>query len=179
MLPDFRDIVYLLNGSKLQQKAFHALTSKKILYHLLPFDGILTGTMPLDLFVEGKSDLDIICCSNAFESVEKVLLSNFSNESSFDLKIKSVHDVPTLLCHFLVESFPVEIFCQNKPVEAQLAYRHMLVEYKLLQKNGLSFKRQILELKSQGMKTEPAFAQLLQLTGDPYEAILELETSKA
>lgn len=50
----------------------------------------------------------------------------------------------------------------------------MLVEYKLLQQHGEDFRQQVVALKKAGIKTEPAFAKLLQLPGDPYEALLQL-----
>ncbi|MGL5579695.1 MAG: DUF4269 domain-containing protein, partial [Cetobacterium sp.] len=37
------------------------------------------------------------------------------------------------------------------------------------------FRQKIIELKKDGMKTEPAFAFLLKLEGNPYDKILELE----
>ena len=36
-------------------------------------------------------------------------------------------------------------------------------------------KSKVIELKQSGQKTEPAFAALLQLQGDPYAAMLKLE----
>ena len=39
----------------------------------------------------------------------------------------------------------------------------------------LIFRRQIIDLKKQGLKTEPAFAKLLALTGDPYVELLSFE----
>jgi hypothetical protein len=174
MLPDFLDIEYLRTGSELQRKAYHTLLRSKILYHLAPFQPVLTGTLPLDIFIGGKSDLDIICCSAAFQPVEKILLSHFASATGFIFFEKMIRSVPTLLCRFQLDAFPIEIFCQHKPVLEQWAYRHMIVEYDLLKKYGEPFKQQVIELKQQGIKTEPAFAQLLGLTGDPYEALLNL-----
>ena len=51
----------------------------------------------------------------------------------------------------------------------------MVIEYKLLQKGGHLFRRRVMELKTRGIKTEPAFALVLGLQGDPYEALLTLE----
>lgn len=51
----------------------------------------------------------------------------------------------------------------------------MLIEYKILEQQGEEFRKEILELKERGYKTEPAFALLLGLQGNPYEALLQLE----
>ena len=50
-----------------------------------------------------------------------------------------------------------------------------MVEYNLLNKHGEKFRQQIIELKRQGYKTEPAFALVLGLTGDPYIELLKFE----
>ena len=42
-----------------------------------------------------------------------------------------------------------------------------------MQKMGPAFKEQIRGLKRNGLKTEPAFAKLLGLNGDPYRAVLD------
>ena len=54
----------------------------------------------------------------------------------------------------------------------------MMVEYQLLKEKGEGFKQQIIDLKKSGFKTEPAFAIALGLTGDPYEALLQLYQDK-
>ncbi|GGG28710.1 hypothetical protein GCM10011323_35150 [Pontibacter amylolyticus] len=51
----------------------------------------------------------------------------------------------------------------------------MLIEHKLLLQHGDKFKQQVVQLKLQGYKTEPAFAQLLGLKGNSYEVLLLLE----
>jgi hypothetical protein len=175
LLPDFEDISYLKQGSPIQQKVFALLTQSKILYHLRSYQPILTGTLPLDIFIEGKSDLDIICCSNQLKSVEKILLAEYAPEKDFFIERKTVHEQLTLICRFEQKGFPFEIFCQATESREQYAYRHMIVEYKLLQQKGPAFKDSIIGLKKRGMKTEPAFAQVLGLTGDPFEALLLLK----
>jgi hypothetical protein len=72
----------------------------------------------------------------------------------------------------MLEEFPIEIFGQNKPTIEQNAYRHMIAEYKILEEKGEEFKQKIIELKKQGIKTEPAFGMLLGLE-NPYEDLLK------
>src|SRR5687768_16681680 len=99
-LPDFFDISYLQRGSSIQQNAFHILTHSKILYHLQFHRPVLTGTMPLDIFIEGKSDLDIICEAADFKSVEKILLIHYNDQPGFVLLHEKIQSVDTLICRF-------------------------------------------------------------------------------
>lgn len=73
-----------------------------------------------------------------------------------------------------MDGFEVEIFGQTTPTRSQFAYRHMIIEYNLLNKYGEAFRQQIIELKQEGYKTEPAFAIALDLTGNPYLELLKL-----
>ena len=50
----------------------------------------------------------------------------------------------------------------------------MLIEHEILELKGPPFKAVILELKRAGLKTEPAFAKALGLTGNPYEELLKV-----
>lgn len=175
MLPDFANITYLQHGSALQQAVFHLLYDNKILYHLKPVRPVLAGTLPLNIFIEGKSDLDILGESDDFKTVEKILRHNFSSYADFFIEDKLVQNQPTLLCRFNVEAFPIEVFVQPIPVNQQYGYRHMVIEHWLLEKHGKPFIKQIMELKRNGIKTEPAFADLLRLKGNPYEALLDFE----
>ncbi|MGC3943422.1 MAG: DUF4269 domain-containing protein [Chryseolinea sp.] len=64
------------------------------------------------------------------------------------------------------------MFGQSRPSTEQEAYLHMVNEYQVLQSRGSEFRDEIIRLKKSGLKTEPAFAKALGLTGDPYEAML-------
>lgn len=158
---------------------FNILTNSKILYHLQNFKPVLTGTLPLDLFVPGKSDLDIIIQSDRLQILEQTLLGLFANKKKLTTKFMMVRKRPTLLCRFVQQDFQIEIFCQPVPVKQQLAYRHMVIEHWLLSTQGAAFRKKIVELKLSGVKTEPAFAQVLGLEGDPYEALLQYEHDEA
>ena len=46
----------------------------------------------------------------------------------------------------------------------------------MLRQFGEPFRQQIIELKEQGHKTEPAFGIVLGLTTDPYIELLKFET---
>jgi Domain of unknown function (DUF4269) len=82
----------------------------------------------------------------------------------------------TVAAIFALDVFTIEIFGQQIPTLQQAAYRHMLVEHTLLWERGEDFRKQIVELKKQGYKTEPAFGKLLGIDGNAYEYLLTLYT---
>lgn len=49
----------------------------------------------------------------------------------------------------------------------------MVIEHEILKSRDEEFRLEIIKLKQNGYKTEPAFAHLLGLKGDPYIALLE------
>ncbi len=52
----------------------------------------------------------------------------------------------------------------------------MIIEHKILSSKGDEFRAEIIRLKQDGLKTEPAFAKMLGLQGNPYEELLKFET---
>jgi GNAT superfamily N-acetyltransferase len=80
-----------------------------------------------------------------------------------------------LVASFSSEGLALEVFCQDLPVTQQHAFRHMVIEGRLLVLGGEALRDKIVALKRAGTKTEPAFAAVLGLSGDPYAALLRLE----
>ncbi|MGB8001695.1 MAG: DUF4269 domain-containing protein, partial [Anaerobacillus sp.] len=50
-------------------------------------------------------------------------------------------------------------------------YLHMMIEYELMQKLP-ELKSKVLGLRKKGYKTEPAFCEILGITGDPYHGLI-------
>lgn len=173
---DFTNIDYLITGNEKQKRAYEVLTKYHIFRKLESYSPILAGTIPIEIDVDG-SDLDIICEVDVeFEedfledlSLNKIIL----NENDVKIDYPILNGEKCITVNFTLDEFPIEIFGQNKPVKEQNAYRHMIAEYKILQEKGENFKQKIIELKKQGVKTEPAFGMLLNLE-HPYEDLLKL-----
>ncbi|MGN8057993.1 DUF4269 domain-containing protein [Pedobacter sp. 22163] len=169
---NFLDISYLKLGNERQQKAYQVLTDNRVLAKLTPYHPILVGTIPINIDIE-NSDLDIICeVSDKNEFIYK-LNALFGSEKEFTIYESPKFDATK--ANFIIDGFEIEIFGQNTPTTQQNAYRHMLIEHKLLLAKGEKFRLDIIGLKNQGYKTEPAFAKLLGLEGNPYEELLKLE----
>ncbi|HQQ96538.1 MAG TPA: DUF4269 domain-containing protein [Cyclobacteriaceae bacterium] len=168
---DFFDLSYLSSGSAIQRRGYKLLLDKGVMEILEIYDPVLAGTLPLDLFVNG-SDLDILGCTTELDTAEKHL-TNLFRGSNFIAQQVTVRGVPTLIANFNLDGFPIEIFLQTVPTRQQAGYIHMINEHKILNERGPLFRDQVLALKKSGIKTEPAFAQLLGLSGDPYEAMLQ------
>lgn len=172
MLIDFFDISYLSRGSAIQRKGYDAITSSGILDSLKEFNPVVAGTLPLDLFT-AKSDIDIICEFKDGEQLVDTLVDVLDPITThFHIDRKALSGIDSVVANFEYEGFQFEIVGQPIDVKEQLAYRHMVVEWHILAANDDAFRKRILALKNQGVKTEPAFAQILGLTGNPYAALL-------
>lgn len=169
---DFTDISYLREGTVIQQEVYNLLDKYGIWDILQPYDPILVGTYPLDIQVK-SSDLDIVCYAPDLKAFEQFLKEKFSGESNFTLMEKTIIGRPSIIAGFRLEGFEMEIFGQSISTRKQMGYLHLVKEYEILQKKGYQFKEQVIELKKQGYKTEPAFARLLGIEGDPYQGLLE------
>ena len=168
---NFSELTYLKKGSAIQQKGFDAITSSLIMEKLSHYDPVLVGTLPLDIFIE-TSDLDILCYFENMDEFIQLLNEKFVDQSNFKLRTTTLGGIESVVANFDHDGFAFEIVGQPVPVRDQVAYRHMINEWRILEERGDSFKKQIIELKKSGMKTEPAFAKALGLQGDPYQAVL-------
>ena len=171
---DFTTISYLKNGNSKQQEIFKILSDILIFDKLKKYTPILTGTIPIEIDIE-NSDLDIICCCKNLKEFKDELIDYYSNQNYFEIHEKVIRGIKTIIARFIYQGYHFEIFGQNRPVKEQEAYRHMIIEWKILREKGEDFRQQIIALKKQGFKTEPAFANLLGLSGDPYQELLQLE----
>jgi hypothetical protein len=151
-----------------------ALDASGLLDHLRVFDPVLVGTVPLDIDIAG-SDLDILCHAPRRDELAAVLIQTYANLPGFTLSRDRSGNCEAIIARFQALSVPIEIFATARPVEEQEGFRHLNVEYRLLQFGGAVLREQVRQLKRAGMRTEPAFARLLELPGDPYEALLGLE----
>jgi len=75
---------------------------------------------------------------------------------------------------FEAEGWRIQLYGEATPVEQQRGWRHFTAERRLLAFGGHDFRCAVLALRQRGMKTEPAFAAVLALPGDPYVALLDL-----
>ncbi|MBI9010315.1 MAG: DUF4269 domain-containing protein [Tenericutes bacterium] len=169
-MDNYKDISYLKNGSAKQKLAYNVLTKINVFNALKQYNPILVGTIPLGIDTD-LSDLDIICYVFDFNEFKQIVIEHFSSFDNFKVTNKRENTV----IRFLVDDFQIEIYAEATPTDKQNGYRHMLVEDRLLKLGGELFKRKVIELKNKNFKTEPIFAGLLRLDGNPYEELLELE----
>ena len=167
-MTDFTTIAYLLTGSPIQQRVHTIITRHRLMEKLAMFSPLLAGTFPLGIDIPG-SDLDILCHFTDPDVFLESITTTFGNERNFSTRTNNGR----IVANSYLEEFPIELFGQNIPTTEQSGYRHLIVEEKILLEQGPAFKAQIIELKQTGTKTEPAFAQLLGLSGDPYLALLD------
>lgn len=171
---NFLNISYLKTGNLKQQKAFEVLTSLNLFSELKSYNPILTGTIPLGIDLP-ESDLDIACFVKDFDAFQTLLTKLYGKEQGFKIYSAVSRGMDVTVCTFFKNEFQIEIFGQNLPSNQQMSYRHMLIEFEILNEKGEEFKQEVIKFKKAGLKTEPAFAKLLDLKGDPYEALLNLE----
>lgn len=171
---DFTNIEYLKNGNSRQIEAYKSLTKNKVLETLSEFDPILAGTIPINIDI-ANSDLDIICYwQNKTEFITKIN-SAFENKTNFKIWEANIDERESVIANFKIEEFEIEIFGQNVPTQNQNGYKHMIIEHKILQSKDENFRLEIIKLKQNGYKTEPAFGKLLGLKNNPYKELLDYQ----
>jgi hypothetical protein len=169
---NWRDISYLQHGTAQQQRAFATLSALNILPVLRDYDPILVSTVCLDI-ATSTSDLDIICEIHDHEQFLTHVTHCFGNQAGFSSRTSDRVPIATVI-QFFTKDFEIELFAQALPVEQQVAYQHLCQTHRIIQLGGEWVRRTIQKLKMDGMKTEPAIAKLLNLGGDPYQAVLRL-----
>ena len=174
METNFLDINYLKEGNAIQKKVHKTITKNQIIKQLQPFNPILVGTFPLGINID-TSDIDIIGKTNNYNETFDYLIKNFSEFHDFKIQLKEEEQTKYILCSFWIKRFKIEIFLEDKDPKEQNAYKHMLIEDKILRKEDEEFKQKIIDLKNNGLKTEEAFALLLGLEGDPYQKLLDYQ----
>lgn len=170
-MTDFCAITYLKSGNPRQILAYEVLKENRIMELLSVFDPILVGTIPIKIDIE-SSDLDIICFWNDKAQFMSKIQNAFGSKKDFKIWESNINGQETVIASFLIATFEIEIFGQNIPTKEQNGYKHMIIEHQILEENGEDFRREIIKLKQKGFKTEPAFAELLGLKGNPYLELL-------
>lgn len=175
-MPDFTTLCYLQHGNRRQQRAYTILTALDLWTVLADFKPVLAGTIPLNIDVT-SSDLDVLCEVPITETERfiELLQRHYSHRTGFHPTQSLINGEASTVCNFRYQGREIEIFGQAVPTAQQNGFRHLLVEAAILEAGGEDWRRAVRQLKKQGLKTEPAFARLLQLPGDPYEALLALE----
>ncbi|MGI9199459.1 MAG: DUF4269 domain-containing protein [Woeseiaceae bacterium] len=144
-----------------------------ILRALAEFEPTVIGTPPLGIDIE-SSDIDIACTAKDLNRFKSDVTKRFGHESVFCTEDLQRFTDPAVRIAFWTSNWEIELFCQAIPIREQWGVRHFLIEKRLLELRP-SLRDKVIDLKRSGLKTEPAFAALLKLEGDPYEAMLKLE----
>ena len=149
-----------------------ALRSTQMIEHLHSFDPHVVGTLPLGLGVPG-SDIDIVCHAPDLAAFAETVWRYFRETDRFALYQWSAGKRP-VVAKLTAHGWPFEIFGSIEPVHDQAGWRHFVVEQRLLGLGGQLLRSAVMAARRRGLKTEPAFAEVLKLPGDPYEALLAL-----
>jgi len=153
------------------QNVWRALEESEILKSLKPWHPFLTGTYPLGLEVEG-SDLDILITLKNRKELKKKLAPLMAQVENVEWS----EDTDALFSlSFNFKGVNFDIYGEPTLSYHQKSARHFRIEEKILEPGNLELLDKIKALRKTGLKTEPAFAQALGLTGDPYQSLLEYE----
>lgn len=153
-----------------KEMVIDAIKELDICNQLRQYNPELCGTIPLGIDIS-TSDLDIIMEVQDLKAFEKKLIQLYSCYSQFKINRKIIRGKHVVKANFIHKGFEFELFGQDVPVREQYAYLHMVIEKEVLLNNP-ELKPKIISLKQLGYKTEPAFCKVLEIAGDPYEALI-------
>lgn len=171
---DLHNLSYLARGSARQRQSHAVIEELGLFADLAEYTPALAGTIPLGVDIEGRSDLDIICWAPQLDDFKDRIYLLYNHHESFLRDRERIREIDTVIAWFWYDGWMVELFAQPVPVAEQYACLHLLVEACLLEVAGDPARDAIRELKRQGLKTEPAFAQYFGIPGDPYDELARL-----
>ena len=151
-----------------------ALQKVGVLSSLARFDPRVAGTPPLGLDLP-DSDIDVLCHAPDPKDFALAVWAAFGNHPGFAAR-QWVSGGRPVIANFEAEGWTFELFGSRQPTEEQIGWRHFRIEQRLLSIGGEALRTLIMDERRKGLKTEPAFAAVLHLSGNPYEALLGLET---
>jgi predicted metalloenzyme YecM len=151
-----------------------AIERSGVLSDLRALGPLVAGTFPLGLGVP-DSDVDVLLSLEDLPGGLREFRERYGAYPEFSIEAVTVDGLPTVICRFRVDDVPFELFAQPRPAIRQTAYRHFLVEERLLKHGGTELRKRVRAERSAGAKTEEAFARALHLDGDPYQRLLELQ----
>ena len=180
--PNWRRLDYLAHGNPRQRSA-HALLTAGVWDELAAqcADLALVSTLAIGLDRPG-SDLDILCqhpnpAEFAATFAEQGWQASAKGDNIWLLeRTFSSLDQHSADCDQSEASWPLELYVTPAPIETLNGWRHLTLMAALLERFGDAFYREVLRLRlEEGLKGEAAMCRLLELAGDPYEALLTLE----
>lgn len=139
---------------------------------LADFDPRVIGTLPLGLDIS-TSDIDVAVHASDPDAVADILWARRERLTALSLRRWTHGDRP-LVAEFTHLGWSFEVFAAPVPVIDQAGWRHFDVERRLLSIGGERLRNAVRTQRLAGLKTEPAFAAVLALAGDPYSALLKL-----
>ncbi len=157
-------LAHIINIEK-HEKTNSFLQHSQILSKLSHFSPLISGTIPLGIDTP-DSNLDILFQATDFDHFKAEVLKLFS-DASFS------QDQQHILAKTSFQGLEIEIYASALSPLQQNAHRHLRIEGRLLKLLGTPFRDKIMALKAQGIKTEPAFGQVLELE-KPYQDLLDL-----
>jgi hypothetical protein len=158
-----------------RQSWTEALRDSRVLELLAPFEPRIAGTPPLGLDLP-DSDIDVLCHAPDPERFSAAVREHFGASEGFSIRQWRSGE-PAIVANFRSSGWEFEVFGQAGPVERQAGWRHFRIEQRLLGCGRDPLRKAVMAARRAGLKTEPAFAAVLGLQGDPYLALLDLEQS--
>lgn len=161
---------------------FSSLRKNQILSLLRKYNPLVVGTFPLGIHTS-TSDVDICLTFDNENDFVASMNSLFAEKPAFLLKSINLKSGPAILVQFKVDEIPYELVAQRVSSEKQTAFQHFQIEEKILKyvqytqvnhKEAISFADKLIKLRRSGLKTEPSFAELLNLANDGYDELLTL-----
>lgn len=156
---------------ELNQKVNTALIQSQVLSLLKDYQPLVAGTFPLGIETI-DSDIDILLSSDDLNEFLTLVEKYFSGLCKYEAYIEKEEGYA--ICKFELNGVSFELYCENVETPQQRAYKHFQVEERLLRLGGEVFRKKIISKRKEGKKTEPAFAEVLNLKGDPFLALLDL-----